>query len=150
MWRRLPSTAPPIRLRRKLPRSLAAPARMTRKSFSRRHSRMHTPSRSCHRPISDFHTAWTQFGHGADRVGSGIPALWASSDWIDPISAHHQRPIGRDPLLEVVGFHARDQANVFKCCKLLLGFGGLPERQIEFAYVSWALRWRRLSNRACW
>jgi hypothetical protein len=88
-----------------------------------------------YRVISDFHTAWTQFGHGADRVGSGIPALWASSDWIDPISAHHQHLIGRDHTLEVVGFHAGDQANVFQCSKLLLRFGGLPERQIEFTQV---------------
>jgi hypothetical protein len=77
----------------------------------------------------------TRCGHGADRVGSGIPALWASSDWIDPISAHHQHLIGRDHTLEVVGFHAGDQANIFQCRKLLLRFGGLPERQIEFAQV---------------
>jgi hypothetical protein len=62
-------------------------------------------------------------------------ALWASSDWIDPISAHHQHLIGRDHTLEVVGFHAGDQANIFQCRKLLLRFGGLPKRQIEFAQV---------------
>jgi hypothetical protein len=53
----------------------------------------------------------------------------------DPISAHHQRLIARDRTLEVVGFHTGDQANVFQRRKLLLGFGGLPEHQIEFTEV---------------
>jgi len=79
----------------------------------------------------------TQCGHGLTAWAVQSRQRWARSpnDWIDPISAHHQRLIGRDHTLEVVGFHAWDQANVFQCRKLALGFGGLPERQIEFTQV---------------
>src|SRR5215470_1680464 len=49
----------------------------------------------------------------------------------DPISAHRQRLIDRNRTLEVVGFHAGDQANIFQRHKLMLGFGRLPEHQIE-------------------
>src|SRR5262245_7979722 len=53
----------------------------------------------------------------------------------DPISARRQRVIGCDRTLEVVGFHAGDQANLFQGRKLLLGFGGIPQRQIELTEV---------------
>src|SRR5262245_28843004 len=43
--------------------------------------------------------------------------------------------IGCDSTLEVVDFHAGDQANLFQGRKLLLGFGGIPEHQIEFTKV---------------
>ena len=67
------------------------------------------------------------------------------------ISARRQRVIRCDCTLEIVGFHAGDQANLFQRRRLLLGFGGIPEHQIEFTEVPVrALRWRRLSTSACW
>ena len=51
------------------------------------------------------------------------------------ISARRQRVIGCDRTLEIVGFHARDQANLLQRRKLLLGFRGLSKHQIELTEV---------------
>ena len=51
------------------------------------------------------------------------------------MSAPRQRLIRRDRTLEVVGFHAGDQANLFQRRELLPGFGGIAEHQIKFAEV---------------
>ena len=71
---------------------------------------------------------------------------WPREHWnpgsLDPLAkrpiqilARRQRVIGCDRTLEIVGFHARDQANLFQCRKLLLGFGEVPEHEIEFTEV---------------
>src|SRR5262245_56463540 len=52
-----------------------------------------------------------------------------------PISARRQRGVGCDCTLEVVGFHTRDQANLFQGRKLLLGFDRIPEHWIELTEV---------------
>src|SRR5262249_35895670 len=54
---------------------------------------------------------------------------------VAPISARRQRIIGCYCTLEVVGFRAGDQADLFQGRKLLFGFGGVPEHQIELTEV---------------
>src|SRR5215470_14984508 len=53
----------------------------------------------------------------------------------DPISAPRQRLIRRDRTLEVVGFHAGEQANLFQSRELLPRFGAVAKHQIKFTEV---------------
>src|SRR5262252_5119966 len=53
----------------------------------------------------------------------------------DQTSTHHQRLVPRDRTLQVLGFHARDQANLFQRRKFLPSFGWIAKNQIKFTKV---------------
>jgi hypothetical protein len=78
---------------------------------------------------------WTSVGR-AERLGSGdLAPGCALANWLNSISTRRERIVDGDRTLEVAGLSAGDQANLLQRRKLLLGFGGLPEYQIELTQV---------------
>src|SRR5262249_1622646 len=70
-----------------------------------------------------------------EHLSAGTPVPLDARPRDNLISAPCQRLIRRDRTLEVVGFHARDQANLFQRRKLLPGFGTIAKNQIKFTEV---------------
>jgi hypothetical protein len=69
---------------------------------------------------------------GRDRV---LGPLHAVGKQLIKSSTHRQRIVDCDRSFEIIGLAAGNQANVLKRRKLLLGFGGLSEDQIELTEV---------------
>src|SRR5690349_13054714 len=77
------------------------------------------------------------FCRGAKRTASSVGSRHTGSGLMAEAgcSPGRQRPVGRQGALEIVGFRARDQADLLESRQLLLGLGRLAERQIQLSEV---------------